>query len=86
MIVEAGHSLATFYSGRWLGEIDVPTAVMCTNADRAVRPELQRRLCEAIPTATLHPVDDGHLACARSSFEAPLVTACLDVASRVRSR
>jgi len=84
-IVEAGHSLSTYHAGRWLGEIDVPTAVVCTTRDRGVRPELQLALADAIPGATVHPIDDGHLACAQRSFAPVLLHACDSVARRARA-
>ena len=31
MIVEAGHSISTYHAGRWIDEVDVPTAVVCTD-------------------------------------------------------
>jgi len=84
-IVEAGHSLSTYHAGRWLGEIDVPTAVVCTTRDRGVRPELQLALADAIPGATVHPIDDGHLACAQRRFAPVLLHACDSVARRARA-
>ena len=36
--------------------------------DRGVRPELQLAIADAIPGATVHPIDDGHLACAQPGF------------------
>lgn len=82
MIAEAGHSLSTYNARRWIPEIDVPTAVVCTAEDRAVRPELQQALAESIPDATLHTVADGHLACTRTTFARPLADACRSVAER----
>jgi 3-oxoadipate enol-lactonase len=81
-IVEAGHSISTYHAGRWLREIDVPTAVVCTKRDRGVRPDLQLALADAIPGATVHPIDDGHLACAKPSFAPVLLDACESVAHR----
>jgi pimeloyl-ACP methyl ester carboxylesterase len=82
LIIEAGHSLGTFHSGRWIHEIDVPTAVMVTTADHAVAPYLQRNMAESIPSASMYEVADGHLACAHRSFGPPLVDACRHVAQR----
>ncbi|GIU89494.1 MAG: hypothetical protein KatS3mg010_0593 [Acidimicrobiia bacterium] len=82
MIVEAGHSISTYYGGRWIGEIDVPTVVVCTTDDRAVPPELQLAMASAIPDAGVIEVDDGHLACARPDFARPVVTAVNRVAER----
>jgi 3-oxoadipate enol-lactonase len=81
-IVEAGHSISTYHAGKWLREIDVPTAVVCTTRDRGVRPELQLALADAIAGATVHPIDDGHLACAQPSFAPVLLDACTSVARR----
>lgn len=82
MIVEAGHSLSTYYAGRWIGEIDVPTAVLCTAHDRAVQSNLQRAMADAIPSATRHDIAGGHLACRRIEFADPLLRACDEVADR----
>jgi pimeloyl-ACP methyl ester carboxylesterase len=82
MIVEAGHSLGTFHSGRWINEVDVPAAVVVTTGDRAVSPNLQRNLAQSIPSASTFTVDDGHLACVKSSFTPTLARACFDVAER----
>jgi pimeloyl-ACP methyl ester carboxylesterase len=82
MLLEAGHSLSTYYAGRWIGEVDVPTAVLCTTEDRGVLPELQLATAEAIPGATVHRVADGHLACANPRFAEPLGRACAEVADR----
>ena len=84
-IVEAGQSLSTYYAGRWIGEVDVPTTVVCTARDRAVRPDLQRAMANAIRGASVVEVDDGHLACRNESFNAPLLRACLQVADRSRA-
>ena len=83
MIVEAGQSISTYYAGRWIGEVDVPTSVVVTEADHGVPADLQLATAEAIPGATVHRVDEGHLACAKESFAEPFVGACLDVLSRV---
>ncbi len=83
MIIEAGHSISTYSARRWIGEVDVPTAVVCTTEDRGVAPALQLAIAEAIPGATVHSVADGHLACANARFADPLVAACRDVADHV---
>jgi 3-oxoadipate enol-lactonase len=82
MIVEAGHSLGTFSSGRWINEVDVPSAVIVTKADRAVSPSLQQNLALSIPSAATYEIDDGHMACMHESFATVLTTACLDIAER----
>ena len=83
-IVEAGHSICTYHAGRWIGEVDVPTSVVCTTLDRGVPPELQLAAATAIPGATVYNIDEGHLASASPRFADPLLRACLDVARRAR--
>lgn len=83
MITEAGHSISTYHASRWIGEVDVPTAVVCTTRDRAVQPSLQRSTAAAIRGATVHEIADGHLACARVEFGELLADTCASVAARV---
>ncbi|HET9727785.1 MAG TPA: alpha/beta fold hydrolase, partial [Acidimicrobiia bacterium] len=83
MIIEAGHSISTYHARRWIGDVDVPTAVVCTTEDRGVPPALQLAAADAIRGATVFPVADGHLACANPRFAIPLVDACQNVAVRV---
>lgn len=83
MVAEAAHAIGTYDASRWIGEVDVPAAVLVTTEDRAVPPTDQLRLLVHISHATLHRVDDGHTVCARRRFAPPLVDACLDVASRL---
>jgi hypothetical protein len=83
MIIEAGHSISTYSAHRWIGEVDVPTAVLCTTEDRGVAPALQLAVAQAIEGATVHSVADGHLACANGRFVEPFVAACRDVAARI---
>ena len=84
MIIEAGHSISTYSARRWIGEVDVPTSIVCTTEDRGVAPALQLAIAAAIRDATVHSIADGHLACANARFAEPLVAACLDVAARTR--
>ena len=85
MLIEAGVSLARFDASRWIGEVDVPTSVLVTAQDRALGPLLQLRTALAIPGATIHRIDEGHVACANESFAPPLLAACRDVAQRAAS-
>jgi pimeloyl-ACP methyl ester carboxylesterase len=86
LVAEAGHSLSTYHAQRWISEVDVPTAVLCTTDDRAVPPALQLATAELIPGATVHRIADGHLACARADFGAAVSNACRAVAERVPGR
>jgi len=83
MIIEAGHSISTYYAP-WIRDVDVPSSIVCTTDDHGVPPSLQLAAADAIRNATVHRVADGHLACAGPRFAQPLVTACRDVAARVR--
>jgi pimeloyl-ACP methyl ester carboxylesterase len=84
MVLEAGASIGRFDAREWIGSVDVPSAVVLTAQDRAIGVEPQLELAQAIPGASIHRVDDGHVACAREGFGPPLVRACLDVARRAQ--
>lgn len=82
MIVEAGLAIGSFSARRWIGDVDVPSAVVVTAQDRALGALPQMQLAMAIPGASIHRIDDGHIACANESFAEPLLGACSDVARR----
>lgn len=86
MLIEAGQAIGTFSSKTWIGGVDVPSAVVLTEADNVVPPHRQRRLAAAIPGATVHPVAGAHDVCAVEPdlFVPALLAACTDVAARVR--
>ena len=65
--------------------VDVPTAVLVTEKDKALPPEGQFDLAARIPDATVHTVDGGHTVCAQVHFGPALLEACLAVAERVRT-
>jgi 3-oxoadipate enol-lactonase len=83
MVAEATGAIGNYNASRWIGAIDVPTAVLVTTEDRAVAPIDQARLALRIPTATLHKVDDGHIVCAKPSFGPLLRRVVDDVAVRI---
>jgi len=82
MLTEAAHSMTRFDSRSWLGDIDVPTAVLRTNRDHVVNPARQTAFVNHIRGAHLVEHDNGHTACARTTFTAPMLDACRDVAWR----
>lgn len=82
LVVQAGQAIGRYSARSWIGDIDVPTAVVLTTEDRAVPPAAQQALARAIPGASVYPVPDGHLACARPGFAEVLVAACRDVDAR----
>jgi len=77
-IAEAAGAVGRFASQAWIGEVDVPTAVVVTEQDQLVPPLRQRKLAEAIPGAHVVPVDGDHGVCARdpSAFIPALMHAC----------
>ena len=83
-LAAAAASLGRFSSHEWIGQVDVPTAVVLTTRDQAVPPHRQQKLADAIPGATVHPVDGDHLVCALGArrFVPVLTGACLEVAER----
>ena len=60
MVLEAGRAIGRFRADAWLGELDVPTAVIVTMKDEVVPVRRQIALFEAIPTAVAFRVDAGH--------------------------
>lgn len=85
-LMEAGQAIGRYSARRWIGEVNVPTTVLVTNRDRAVRPDTQRRLAEAIAGAETIDVDDGHLVCAKPDFGRTVVRGVDSVARRIEPR
>ncbi len=82
-LMEAGQAIGNYSARRWIGEIDVPTTVVVTTRDRAIRPEAQRQLAAAIPGAEVLEIPDGHVACAKREFGPALLRAVQSVAVRL---
>jgi pimeloyl-ACP methyl ester carboxylesterase len=81
-VIEASRDISVYDAGSWIGDIDVPTAVVLTTRDSAVEPLWQLRLARAIKGATVHPIDDGHVTCGTTLFGEVFTDACIDVAER----
>jgi pimeloyl-ACP methyl ester carboxylesterase len=83
-LAAAAAQLGRFSSHQWIGEVDVPTAVVVTARDTLVPPHRQLRLAESIPDASVHIVDGDHAACVMAwrRFVPVLVEACLSVSQR----
>ena len=62
-LAEAGAAIGRFTSHDWIGQVDVPTAVVVTEYDRVVPPARQHKLAAAIPNATVHRVPGDHIVC-----------------------
>jgi pimeloyl-ACP methyl ester carboxylesterase len=64
-LVAATAELGRFSSRAWVGEIDVPAAVVVHQRDGLVPPHRQRKLADALPHADLFEVDTDHLGVTR---------------------
>jgi pimeloyl-ACP methyl ester carboxylesterase len=83
-VAQAVTALGRHHSRPWLGRIDVPTAVVVLRKDRVIPPRRQVALARAIPGATIHDIEAGHVACV---LEAELfVPALLEATSTVNAR
>jgi pimeloyl-ACP methyl ester carboxylesterase len=85
-ILEAIVELGSYNAEEWIGEIDVPTAVVLTTRDSTVDPLMQLRLARSIRGAKVHPIADGHIACAHTLFGTVFTEACNGVADRMAAR
>jgi pimeloyl-ACP methyl ester carboxylesterase len=87
-IGQAAAAILRFDSRRWVGEIDVPSAVVLTRRDQMVRPTAQQGLADRLPDTRVFPVDGDHAACrtAPERFVPALVDACASVVERARKR
>lgn len=83
-VIQAAGAVARFSSHDWIGEVDVPSAVLVTTRDELVPVGRQRKLAASIPDASVYEIEGDHAACiARADeFASALVRACHDVAGR----
>jgi len=79
----AMQAVCDFSSHRWIGGVDVPTAVLVTRHDRVVPTTRQWRLARAISGAEVVEVDGDHdvFLDAPGAFQRALVHACLVTAT-----
>ena len=81
-VLEAGSEIGAFDSRGWLGDIDVPSAMIITTKDQVVPTRRQEELAASLHTATVtYRIDAGHDAvfAARDQFVPMLVDACQQV-------
>jgi 3-oxoadipate enol-lactonase len=80
--------LGRFSSRDWIGDVDVPSAVVVTSKDRAIPADRQRALAMSIPAATMHEVEGGHASAVlgHQRFTPAMLEACHSVAARVADR
>jgi 3-oxoadipate enol-lactonase len=81
-VVSATDAVCAFSSDSWIGQVDVPTAVVITDRDTVVPPGRQLELARAIPGASVHHLDADHGACVNAPhlFAPALLEACWSVA------
>ncbi|QGG94695.1 alpha/beta fold hydrolase [Actinomarinicola tropica] len=87
-LAEAGGAIGRFTSHEWIGEVDVPTAVVVTEYDQVVPPSRQLKLAAAIPGTTVHRVPGQHTVVATEPhlFAPVLRDALASVVARLRTR
>jgi 3-oxoadipate enol-lactonase len=87
-LLQAAVALGRFDSSGWIGDIDVPTAVVVTEHDQTVAPKRQRLLAEHIPGALAIPIPADHRACVDEYrlFVPALLEACRWVGSPTTSK
>ena len=61
--ISASRAVCEFSSDGWIGQVDVPTAVVVTTRDRLVPASRQLKLARAVPGASVHEVDADHGVC-----------------------
>jgi len=84
-VIQAAEALSRFSSHDWIGEVDVPTAVVVTTLDELVPAARQRKLAASIPDALVFEVEGDHDACvSEPEFVATLVRACHAVSEKAQ--
>jgi 3-oxoadipate enol-lactonase len=81
--VSAMQAVCEFSSDGWIGQVDVPTAVVVTTRDTVLAASRQRDLARAIPGSSVLEVQADHAICitAAPMFARVVLEACLSVAS-----
>lgn len=79
-------ALGAFNSADWIGGVDVPTSVVVTLRDKAIRTSRQRALAAAIPHASVFEIDGGHVSLVTKAdeFSQVMVQACATVRDGLR--
>jgi len=79
--LDAIHAACRFTSHDWIGEVDVPSAVLITGQDHIVAPQRQRKLASAMSGSTVVEIDGDHgvFLDAPDRFAAGLLSACAAV-------
>ena len=79
--ISAIQAVCEFTSHSWIGQVNVPAAVVVTARDHVVPVSRQLRLARAIPGASVHEVDADHAVCVTRPqlFTQSLLQACWSV-------
>ncbi len=79
--VSAIQAVCEFTSDGWIGQVDIPTAVIVTTRDRIAPVSRQMKLARAVPGASVHEVHADHAVCitAPEVFAPALLQACWSV-------
>ena len=74
-------AVADFTSHTWIGDVDVPVSVLVTTRDSVVPPGRQMKLVDAIPHATVVPIEGDHgvFVASPTLFAQKLLEACQTV-------
>ena len=85
-VLQAGYAIGRFSSADWIGEVDVPTAVLVTTYDQVVATRRQLRLAESIPGAEVIRIAGDHGVCVTDPgrFVPALLDGCTRVATAAR--
>lgn len=80
-ILAAGRAIGRFDSTSWIGDVDVPTAMIATLDDEIVPTGDQMAMADGLADPSLHVVGGGHTACSAASgdFVSALLAACASV-------
>ncbi|TQL68453.1 pimeloyl-ACP methyl ester carboxylesterase [Nocardioides albertanoniae] len=86
-LAQALAAIGRHNSRPWLGQVDVPTAVVITGRDHLIPPGRQRAMASRIQGAHVHDAACGHAGCVLQSeaFNPALLAAVDDVAARISS-
>lgn len=78
--------IGKFDSTAWVGDIDVPTAVVIPSRDAVIPPRRQHWLARQIAGAATYEIDGGHASCVMQAeaFTSGLLAASTSVLARVR--
>jgi len=79
--ISAIQAVCEFTSHTWIGQVDIPAAVVVTARDRMVPASRQLKLARAIPGASVHEIDADHAVCITGpqAFTPVLLQACWSV-------